>query len=333
MRAWRWASIALAVASCIAFVAVWQARDLGMDFSAYWRVSGQPARVAYELRETLNFAYLPTMLLWVSPLWLIPEWLAFWLWTALGALALGAATAKQLGRWPAALVLFSPPAFYGFVVGQVSAVVAAGLLVACTTDRDWLRGALMAACLSIKPQLALMAPFYLLLCRDWRALGAFAATLFVLSLLATAVFGLSSWSLWSVAVEHFKMVVPRNGVLAVAATPLGVADLRGINRPLVFLLCVPLAAMSLFTCRQQVPVARMGGIAAASLILSPYALLYDLVALAPFAAWLICRGNISAVLVFTMGFSPLPLLIAIGNLAFPVVRGWWPKQVGPPSTR
>ncbi|MDQ0141772.1 glycosyltransferase family 87 protein [Cupriavidus necator] len=138
----------------------------------------------------LPWLYPPTFLLFVLGFGLLPYGLATFVFLAGGAGWYALALCRTLPRnaWLAGV------AFPGIAVvlatGQNALWLAgcAGLGLACLRSRPVLAGVLLGL-VTVKPHLALMFPLALLCARNWRALGAMAATALALALVALLAFG------------------------------------------------------------------------------------------------------------------------------------------------
>jgi len=183
----------------------------GADFVAFWSAakltlaSGAAAPYDYGLLRQVELSAVPGLpigdgvLPWLYP----PTYLLFVLafgflpygWATLAFLAGGAgwyawAMCRTLPRG----VWLAGVAFPGIAVvlatGQNALWLAgcAGLALACLRTRPVLAGVLLGL-VTVKPHLALMFPVALLCSRNWRALGALAATALALALVALLAFG------------------------------------------------------------------------------------------------------------------------------------------------
>jgi hypothetical protein len=123
-----------------------------------------------------------------------------------------------------------------------------------------------------------------------------------------ALFGLDTWVAWLGALDHFRLIVVKNGVLNVTITPASVASLWHLPPVPFLLLGAALGAWVVFYCRTFDPLAQCAAIVTGSLLAAPYAVFYDLGAIAPFLAWAVTRGRIVAVLGYLGGLNILPLL-------------------------
>lgn len=185
--------------------------DPGADFVVFWSAAklalthGAVAPYDYAmLREVevatvpeialgygvLPWVYPPTFLLFVLAFGLLPYGFATFLFLAGGAGWYVHALCRTLPRqaWLAGV------AFPGIAVvlasGQNALWLAgcAGMALACLRSRPVLAGVLLGL-VTVKPHLAIVFPVALLCSRNWRALGAMAATAVVLLLAALLAFG------------------------------------------------------------------------------------------------------------------------------------------------
>lgn len=298
----------------IIFVSIWHLDSFMMDFGVYWRVANGPVSLAYEQRASLNFPYPPTMLLWISPLSLIPKWLAYALWIVISVVALVASSRRHLDRGALALTLIAPPVVYCLLTGQVSVALGALVLWSCSINNRVAAGIALAIAGSIKPQLVLMAPVLLFARKDFSAMVSGGLTISALALLTVALFGLETWAAWLGSLDHFRSIVVKNGVLNVTITPASVASLWHLP-PIPFLLLgAALGAWTVIYCRDGDPLTRSAAMVTGSLLAAPYAVIYDLAALAPFLAWAVARGRIVAVIGYLGGLNIMPLLVTAFEL-------------------
>src|SRR5689334_9116935 len=104
---------------------------IGMDFWAYWRAAHQTAVDAYAPHQAVQFPYLPTMLIWISPLRVMSYGLARAGFMAAGTLAFLLASRPYLSKTQLLLAIVSPPIVNAVSAGQCSLLLAAALLWAC----------------------------------------------------------------------------------------------------------------------------------------------------------------------------------------------------------
>ena len=284
------------------------------DFSVYWRTANEPLTMAYMPRDELPFPYAPTMLLWIKPLSVMPMWPAFAIWVMISVFCLAKACRMHLSVRETWLVLAGPILIYGFATGQVSAVLAAILLWSCTARNRMAAGVGLAVIASVKPQLVLLAPLFLLVRRDWLAFGSAALGFLTLVLASILAFGFPIWFEWFYSLDNFHRVLLEQSVLGVGATPAAAAEHWQLPRLPFQLGGLGLGAWLVVKCRNLGPLETSAAIATGSLMTAPYALTYDLAALAPFLVAAIYRGSIPAAVAFAGALHPIPLALTFFQL-------------------
>ncbi len=266
--------------------------------------------------------YTPPVAWFVAPFALLPFPLALALWSGLlvGLLLLAWWLAAP-GRWPTrvthlivALALF--PVAFALLLGQIVIVVAAGVTLSwwlLRRDRQFLAG-LTLGVLALKPTLAFLVPFALLVAGYRRAFFGWALGSGVLAAVALMTVGWTylsrvaeithSLSAYKVSVELTLPGLLRGGSLALAAQ-------------------VSLILFTLFLSRRlrrlgpEIPI--VAGLVA-SLLVTPFLHVQDLAVLVP-ASWMYLRTRPSAGqrVPAAVGYlsaeflgTPLPLLIVVG---------------------
>ena len=279
------------------------------DFSVYWRTANEPVSEAYRPRSSLPFPYPPTMLVWIKPLAALPMWVAFALWVATSIAAM-VAICRRFLAWPAiGVLLISPPLINGLSTGQVSTALAALLLWACMTQNRFAAGLALGVIATVKPQFVLMAPLLLLLRRDWRAISGSAIAFLTVVSSTILLFGPTIWSEWLQSMENFRAVLVKDNVLGVAITPAAAAShLRLPGLP--FLIAGAIGGLWLIVrCRSVGPLESAVAIATSSLLAAPYALTYDLAAIAPFLVYAAFQDRKEAPVALAGILNPLPLIL------------------------
>lgn len=289
------------------------------DFGVYWRTANMPVEQAYLWKGRFPFPYIPTMLLWISPLSLVPKWPAFIAFVIGSGVALALALRPYLPKAAIALTLLSPPFMRGAYTGQVSALLAAIMIWACGTENRLRAGLAFGVIASVKPQLVIMAPLMLALRRDWTAFFAAAITFAAFLQMSEMLYGYQRWEEWCYSLDHFRRMVMDTNVSGSGATPAVLAEKHGLP-PLPFWL-VGIAAGSwlVYLCRDGESLVQATAIGAGSLLAAPYALAYDLIVIVPLLASLIMRGRIVAFLGIPAAIPMLPLGVAVYGLVQPGV--------------
>ena len=252
------------------FAAALEAKLPGVGYGYYW-------------------LYPPTFALMILPLGVFPYGAAFWVWTALGLAAYGGSVWLLARDRLAVIAAFAFPAVWvsayhgqnAFFVSALFAVAAHALLA----RRDGLAG-LAIGLLAIKPHLAILIPLALAASGRWRAFAYGGAVAISFTALSTLVFGgeyvvafLSEGSRLAGAVlreEHHWATI---------ASVFVAAKLFGAPTALAWALhsTVALAAAALVCLRFRrdgVTRETLALLAAASLLISPYVMDYDLLLLA-----------------------------------------------------
>lgn len=298
------------------------AMKFGNDFGVYWRTANNPIEMAYMAGWEYPFPYAPPMLLWISPLALIPKWPAYFLFGAVSIAAFVLACRPYLSKIAIALALLAAPFSRGIMTGQVCALMGAAIIWAFGSKNRILAGVALGFVATIKPQLVIMAPLMLALNRDWRAFVSAGAAFLVAIILSVAVLGSGSWVEWIASMDTFRQAVVDVRATKIGITPAMWAFSRELPT-LPFLLVGAMAgSMLVYLCRDKDPLERAAAVVAGSLLAAPYALDYDLAALFPFLALSVMRGRIWAALGLVSWFHPLPLAIT----AVTLLRGSFSKR-------
>ena len=298
----------VAISSNLAVFAILWPKAQAVDFAVFWRAVH--ALHPYAPNEQ-PFVYPPTALLWFSPLRLIDVWPGFLIWTAVSVVVFAGAALWLHGRSATALAMISPAMSVGLIPGQTSLIAAAILFAAFATECRLCRGLLLGALLTFKPQLAVVAPLFLIVRRDWSALAAMVATAVAIALGTSAIFGTKVWWDWVEAIPAFQQTVAHRGLSMSAVSPAAFATSIGLPRlPLLFIGCAAALIIALKSGRlNNRETAAM--IATASLFAAPYALRYDLIAIAPAMAVVILgetgRKALLACVAYSATFGPLSL--------------------------
>lgn len=308
------AIVAVAVSS-VGLVAAWiYLGRIGTDFGVYWRTANLPLFWAYWHGHEFPFPYAPTMLLWISPLKLLPQWPAFAMWVALSVGAMACATRPYLTRRETILLLLSPPLVAGFATGQVSVVLASLMLWAIGTPSRLVAGIAFGVIASIKPQLVVMAPLLFVLNGDWRAIFGAVITLTGIVIAALLSFGTSPWLEWVGSLSDFRFTLNTAGIIGASPSLAGQAEWWGFSPVPFLILGTALGVALVAACRNGSPMEKCAAIGAGSILASPYALTYDLAPVMPFLVWCVFRNRIAAGVAFGAALNPLPVILTAAEL-------------------
>jgi hypothetical protein len=246
----------------------------------------------------LPWNYPPTFQLALMPLAALP-YLAAWLAWSLATFGLYAVTTRQLfepRRF--CLVALAPAAPMNLMMGQNGLLTTAmmGMGVLLLPRRPILAGVVLGL-LAYKPQFAVVAPLALLAGREWRALAAAAISQTAIMALAAAVLGVDVW----IAFAH-KAIQPAAVFTSSSSSwrtiPSIMVFARTLGLPAVtssvlhWTMAAFAAAGALWIwTRSEDAHLRVGGLAAATLLVTPYLRTYDLVLLSLAIAALAPRKN------------------------------------------
>lgn len=284
------------------------------DFVVYWDTANNPISSAYEQRPRFPFPYMPTMLLWIKPLSLVPVGPAYIAWIAISAMTLTWATRKYLTMGQNLLVLISRPVVFCLMTGQVSAFLAAVMLVAFGTSRKYWAGIALGAIATVKPQLVLLAPLLLLFRRDFEMLVGAGVSFITIVLVALLALGIQPWIDWLASLDNFRNILNVSQILRNGASPAGQVAWQGYPLwPFVFFGII-FGSWLIYRCRSLGPLETTAAVATASIFASPYAMVYDLAAVVPFLVVTVFRNRVASAVALAGLFPPLPVVISAFEL-------------------
>lgn len=308
------------------FVSFWAAGKLvlqGHAVDAYdWAVHKAVAAAAgIDIKGRFTFQYPPTFLLATPALALLPYPAAMLLWIAAGVPLYLLAVRLITGGWNATLAALAWPAvLWNAVVGQTGFLTAAllGAGIALIDRRPWLAGVLFGL-LTVKPQFGLLIPVALVAGRRWKVTLWAAATTFALAAASTAILGTASWTAFldsalrindailTAGGTDFSKLQSLYGYLR--ALGFGAETAWLVHGAFVFVLAAGVAWLWRSAAGFDLKAA---GLAATTILASPYAFIYDFVMLA-----------IPLVFLGRSGFSnrELPFVVAAALLV-----GWGPAD-------
>jgi len=305
--------LAVAAAGNFIWLTAWIVHNpafLGMDFAAYWRAAHQTAVQAYAPGQSVQFPYLPTMLMWISPLALVPFWPAYLLFMSASVWAFALASRPHLSRPQILLAIASPPIINGVSAGQCSVALAAALLWACGARNRIAAGIVLGLIASIKPQLVLMAPALLLVRRDWPAFWAAGLTWATTIVGTLAVLGVGAWQAWLAFLPYYHSVLMRHDRLGMAIAPSFAAQYLHLPAMPFAIVGIGFGLWLIWTARGSTPLVQCAVIACASLLSAPSAMVYDLAPVIPFLTVEIWAASFVAALAMSGGIAPISLLLA-----------------------
>jgi len=284
----------------------WTAPMLGYDFSVFWSA----ARVALEhnaaavfsaqwmqpmeesLRHQIGYSpwpYPPTFLLAVVLFGLLPFGSALVLYFALGLSAYGAMLARisrSLDRaWLPWLAAFpGMPVALGLGQNSLLTVSAAGAALALLETKAGLAG-MCIAILVIKPQFGVLFPLALVCSRQWRALVVAGLCTLVFAGGSVAAFGVDAWRAFAAYLPEFsRIAVEQGGREMWLGMPTVFAISRSLGLPVSVayvvhgLVAAPAVMVMAFLWIKRARFElRATAFVAATLLMQPYVMFYDLV--------------------------------------------------------
>ena len=286
------------------------------DFATVWAaavrtLTGDPALVYdHALHEAyyaqlidrppasgLTFGYPPTAFLVFAPVGLLPYGPALGLYLAVGIALWFAALRAIVRDTPTALAMAL--AFGGasqtLLLGQNGFLTAAALAggLALLPRRPVLAGVLFGL-LAVKPHLGLALALFLLVRRDWPAIGAAVATLAAMVTVTLVLWGPGLWADYLIASREIaEIVASRTDTIiggkmqSVVALTIGFLPLgQALAVHAVFALAT-LGLMLVVLMRRPAFAVQAAAMIAASVLVTPYSFLYDCTMLTAAAAFLL----------------------------------------------
>ncbi len=308
------------------FVSFWSAGHLvwqGQAVDAYdWTIHRDIAAAnGISFTGYFSFQYPPTYLL-LTPFFALMSYpLAVIAWSVAGLSFYLACVRVMTGGWKSSMAALAWPAvLWNIVVGQTG-FLTAGLLgagIALVDRRPALAGILFGL-LTYKPQFGLLIPVALIAGGRWTVILWAAISAAALASLSLAVFGVPVWAAFLDSIARINTAILTEGGtnFAKIQSLYGYARALGLDAGAAWLahglLVAALAVWVALLWRSRASFdVKAAGLAAATILASPYAFIYDLVAL---AVPLIFLGR--------TGFSDreLPVVIAAALLV-----AWGPAE-------
>jgi len=312
------------------FVTSWAASSLalnGRPQDVYVQASQWAAEKAAVHDDKIGFFgwfYPPTFIVVDLPLALIPyRWsLLAWLLVTLAAYCavIWAIIPDSDALW---IALAFPGTLLNALAGQngflTTALFGAGLVL---LRKKPIRAGVMFGLLTFKPQVGLLVPLVLIATRRWRAFAAAASTAVAFAAISLVMFGIGTWAsfLRSVPVTTHQLL---NGGIGFGKMQsvfagirlLGFGSLPAYAVQVVAELMSGAIAISIWQAHRVRFDIKAAALAAATLLMTPYLVDYDLVLLALPIAWMVRDG-------MRRGFLPWEKPILFMTWLLPLFARW-----------
>jgi len=230
------------------------------------------------------YPYPPTFLLALIPLGMMALPAAYVCWISITFTLYVLAT---LGRdWRSLFglaLLAAPTTLINAITGQ-NGFLSAALLVGglrLLASRPIVAGALLGL-LTYKPQFVLLMPVVLLASRNWRAILAAIATTLIVAVVTSAALDWSIWPQWIARFPSYQSLLQANQASLDHMMPTVIAGMHAIGAPpavgyaLQLVLSFAVAVLIWRACRRGINDGTIALAAVGSIIVTPYAMIYDL---------------------------------------------------------
>ena len=197
------------------------------------------------------------------------------------------------------LLLLAPATLINAAGGQngflTACLLVGGILL---LDRRPVLAGILFGLLTYKPHLGLVVPFVLLALGAWRTIAAATVTAILLMAASVALFGLEAWRSYFQVTAGLQVRVLEQfsdfGPLMVTSVMVGVARTFGVSLQTgitaQIAVAVPVIALAVWAIRQTSdPARRAFVLVTATLLATPYAMVYDFCALTAVMAWRLFR--------------------------------------------
>jgi hypothetical protein len=311
------------------------------DFAAHRAL--EIATVGLPFAGYYSWYYPPTFFLLMAPLAALPYVPALVAWNAATLAGFLAAIRLVAGRWEAAIFAAAVPVVLWNVSAGQNGFLSAGLLAAALAfiDRRPILSGILIAGLTYKPQFGILIPLALACGGYWRVFFSAGLASLVLAAISALAFGIAPWSgfLDSIHVAYQTILLDNRIGAEKLQSVFGLVRFLGGGADLAwaaqYALAVPVALFVAWVWWRPCPAdLKAAALAAGTALVTPYALIYDLVILIVPVAFLarsgLTRGEAVAALlaslfllafVFSPGAVGLPAsLIVMGMVARRVLR-------------
>ncbi|MDU0958438.1 MAG: glycosyltransferase family 87 protein [Bradyrhizobium sp.] len=230
------------------------------------------------------YPYPPTFLLALIPLGMMALPAAYVCWIAVTfALYALASLGRDWLSLPGLALVAAPTTLINAITGQngflSAALLIGGLRLLAT--RPLVAGALLGL-LAYKPQFVLLMPIVLLASRNWRAIGAAVVTTLIVVVITSATIDGSIWLQWIVRFPSYQALLQANQSSLDHMMPTVIAGAHSIGAPpaigygLQLILSCLVAVLIWRASRRGIDSGTIALIAIGSIIVTPYAMIYDM---------------------------------------------------------
>ena len=323
------------------FVVSWAASSLalnGRPQDVYVQARQWAAEKAAVHNDELGYtfcSYPPTFIVVDLPLALIPyRWsLLAWLLVTLAAYCavIWAIVPDSDALW---IALAFPGTPLNALAGQngflTTALLGAGLIL---LRKKPIRAGVMFGLLTFKPQIGLLVPLVLIATRRWRAFAAAASTAIAFAAISLLMFGIETWAAFLRSVPVLVHQLLETGEIGFGKMQsvfagirlLGVGSSTAYTVQLVAALMSGTIAVSIWRAQRVRFDIKAAALAAATLLVTPYVMDYDLVLLALPIAWMVRDGT-------RCGFLPWEKPILFMTWLLPLFARWLALTASIPLT-
>lgn len=239
------------------------------------------------------WSYPPTSFLWAAPLGALPYGLALGVWSISGLIAFFAAA--RIGLKPedakrtAVVLALAPATFLNLICGQngffTAALMAGGILL---LDRRPLLAGVLIGLLSYKPHIGLVVAVALVALGAWRTIIAATLTAVAMALVSMVLFGDEPWIAFlqqTMPYQEQTLRTFQGFFTAMLVSPYAALRTVGQSHTAALAIQAIISVAAIIACaiavrRTDNADARLSVIVAATFLVTPYALIYDLPVLA-----------------------------------------------------
>ncbi len=230
------------------------------------------------------YPYPPTFLLALIPLGMMALPAAYLCWISISfALYVLATLGREWRSLFGLALLAAPTTLINAITGQ-NGYLSAALLIGglrLLASHPMTAGALLGL-LTYKPQFVLLMPVVLLASRSWRAILAAIATTLIVAVVTSAALDWSIWPQWIARFPSYQALLQANQGSLDHMMPTVIAGMHAIGAPPAvgygtqLVLSAAVAVLIWRACRRGIDDQAIALIAIGSIIVTPYAMIYDL---------------------------------------------------------